>query len=234
MYLPQDTCVLHWHRVGWYQCWGLLLWSSGRLGCQSSCSSDSSAASFATSGNHRLLPSPGALRREQTASKLSTDHQVQITPCGAKLHIMPSTNLIVLIEPFRAWKHLFLFILCTPRCLYHRWTAIKRGVRHHSQTGRMAQAAADPLAVESTWMDVLTLASERQRQPREWDQSWARNPLVLGEQISWTPGLITLRRAQRCEPEAPNKVTTHESCRPQHHLCSHAYPRYWAGEFYGY
>lgn len=30
----------------------------------------------------------------------------------------------------------------------------------YSQTGRMAQAAAEPLAVESTWIDVLTFASE--------------------------------------------------------------------------
>lgn len=36
----------------------------------------------------------------------------------------------------------------------------------NSQTGSMAQAAADPLAVESTWMDVLTLASERQNKPQ--------------------------------------------------------------------
>lgn len=34
----------------------------------------------------------------------------------------------------------------------------------HSQTGSMAQAAADPLAVASTWIDVLTLASEKQKQ----------------------------------------------------------------------
>lgn len=33
----------------------------------------------------------------------------------------------------------------------------------YSQTGRMAQAAADPLAVEFTWIDVLTLASERKQ-----------------------------------------------------------------------
>lgn len=33
----------------------------------------------------------------------------------------------------------------------------------YSQTGSMAQAAAEPLAVEFTWIDVLTLASERQR-----------------------------------------------------------------------
>lgn len=32
----------------------------------------------------------------------------------------------------------------------------------YSQTGSMAQAAAEPLAVEFTWIDVLTLASERQ------------------------------------------------------------------------
>lgn len=36
----------------------------------------------------------------------------------------------------------------------------------HSQTGSMAQAAADPLAVEFTWIDVLTLASGRQNKPK--------------------------------------------------------------------
>lgn len=53
-------CVLRWRCAGWCRCWGLLLWSSGRPGCQSSCSSGFSAASFSTSGSRPLQPSPAA------------------------------------------------------------------------------------------------------------------------------------------------------------------------------
>lgn len=35
----------------------------------------------------------------------------------------------------------------------------------YAQTGSMAQAAADPLAVESTWIDVPTLDSETKKKP---------------------------------------------------------------------
>lgn len=71
VYLLQGRCVPRWRCAGWCRCWGLLLWSSGRRGCQSSYSSGSSVASFSTSGSRQPLPSLAALRRWTTGRKHS-------------------------------------------------------------------------------------------------------------------------------------------------------------------
>lgn len=74
---PQDRCVPHWRCAGWCRCWGLLLWSSGRPGCQSSCSSGSSAASFSTSDSRLPLPLPAALWTEGRMNTVSDNNSVR-------------------------------------------------------------------------------------------------------------------------------------------------------------
>lgn len=76
VYLLQGRCVPRWRCAGWCRCWGLLLWSSGRQGCQSSYSSGSSVASFSTSGSRQPLPSLAALRRWTTGRKQSDNSSV--------------------------------------------------------------------------------------------------------------------------------------------------------------
>lgn len=78
-YSPRGRCVPRWRCVVWCRCWGLLLWSSGRRGCQSSCSSGSSAASSSTSSIHRPPPSPAALntQTESVVSELKSDRMTR-------------------------------------------------------------------------------------------------------------------------------------------------------------
>lgn len=64
-------CGPHWRRAVWCRCWGLLRWSSGRLGCQSSCFCGSSTSSSSTSNRRRLPPWRAPLRVWARAHNLS-------------------------------------------------------------------------------------------------------------------------------------------------------------------